>query len=176
MVAFSVLCCRFSRFYIFELFVTIHPIISPGDWSDGSMRPAHSIFQLLIFFALAAPVWSQDVLDRTVLPIPEPQPPVITELDARNVKAPPRSDVRAPKGAPNVIVLVDDMGFGQSSAFGGPIYMHTLDMLAAQGLRYNNFHTTALCSPTRNAPWPTAFDELFDIPPRLSLARRSCLA
>jgi hypothetical protein len=177
MVAFSVLCCRFSHFYIFEPFVTIHPIISPGDWRDGSMRSAHSIFQLLIFFACAAPVWSQDVLDRTVLPIPEPQPPVITELDARNVKAPPRFDVRAPKGAPNVeIVRLDVMGFGQSSAFGGPIHILTLDMLAAQRLRSNNFHTRALCSPTRNALWPTALDELFDIPSRLAFAQRSCLA
>jgi len=110
------------------------------------------VLLFLIFFAIAMPVWSQDGLDRTILPIPEPQPPVFTELDARNVKAPPAFKVTAPKGAPNVvIVLLDDMGFGQSSAFGGPIHMPTLDMLAAGGLRYNNFHTTALCSPTRNA-------------------------
>src|SRR6476659_2888074 len=93
-----------------------------------------------------------DKLDRTVLPIPEPQPPTITELDARNVKAPARFEVKAPKGAPNVvIVLLDDIGFGQSSAFGGPIKMPTLDKLAADGLRYNGFHTTALCWPTRTA-------------------------
>jgi arylsulfatase A-like enzyme len=122
------------------------------DWRKVSVRVSRSILQLLMFFAFAVPVWSQDALDRTVLPIPEPQPPVITELDARNVKAPPLFKVTAPKGAPNVvIVLLDDMGFGQSSAFGGPIHMPTLDMLAAGGLRYNNFHTTALCSPTRNA-------------------------
>ena len=60
--------------------------------------------------------------------------------------------MKAPKGAPNVVVvLLDDIGFGQSSAFGGPIKMPTLDQLAAEGLRYNNFHTTALCSPTRTA-------------------------
>ncbi len=110
------------------------------------------VLQLVVFVALAELGWSQDSLNRTVLPIPEPKPPVITELDARNAKAPPPFKVTAPKGAPNVvIVLLDDMGFGQSSAFGGPIHMPTLDMLAAQGLRYNNFHTTALCSPTRNA-------------------------
>ncbi len=73
-------------------------------------------------------------------------------LDARNAKAPPRFDVKAPAGAPNVlIVLIDDMGFGMSSAFGGPIHMPTVNRLARQGLRYNNFHTTALCSPTRTA-------------------------
>jgi len=91
-------------------------------------------------------------INRTVLPVPEPQSPTITELDARNAKAPPRFEVKAPKGAPNVVVvLLDDIGFGQSSAFGGPCKMPTLDKLAAAGLRYNDFHTTALCSPTRTA-------------------------
>src|SRR5205823_11655258 len=93
-----------------------------------------------------------DSLDRTVLPIPEPQYPPSTELDVRNAKAPPRFEVKAPAGAPNVlIVLIDDMGFGQSSAFGGPIRMPTVERLARGGLRYNQFHTTALCSPTRAA-------------------------
>ncbi len=91
-------------------------------------------------------------IDRTVLPVPEPPVPTYKTLDARDAKAPPRFEVRAPKGAPNVvIVLLDDIGFGQSSAFGGPVKMATLDQLAAEGLRYNNFHTTALCSPTRTA-------------------------
>jgi len=91
-------------------------------------------------------------LDRTVLPIHEPAPPVIKELDARKAKAPPRFEVKAPERAPNVvIVLIDDIGFGASSAFGGPIHMPTLDQLANEGLRYNRFHTTALCSPTRVA-------------------------
>jgi arylsulfatase A-like enzyme len=95
---------------------------------------------------------AQDGMDRTVLPVPEPQVPTITELDARDAKAPPRFAVTAPAGAPNVVVvLLDDIGFGQSSAFGGPIKMATLEKMAAEGLRYNNFHTTALCSPTRTA-------------------------
>ena len=93
-----------------------------------------------------------DALDRTVLPIPEPKRAPITELDVRKAKAPPQFEVKAPTGAPNVlIVLIDDMGFGQSSAFGGPIHMPTLDRLAKGGLKYNKFHTTALCSPTRAA-------------------------
>ncbi len=91
-------------------------------------------------------------MDRTVLPIPEPAYPPITTFDARNATPPPRFEVKAPADAPNVlIVLLDDMGFGQSSAFGGPIDMPTVDALARQGLRYNEFHTTALCSPTRAA-------------------------
>ena len=107
-------------------------------------------------WAFAVPLAGQttvaDKLDRTVLPIPEPKYPPITEPDARNAKAPPRFEVKAPKGAPNVvIVLIDDIGFGHSSAFGGPCRMPTCDKLAANGLRYNRFHTTALCSPTRMA-------------------------
>jgi arylsulfatase len=91
-------------------------------------------------------------LDRSVLPIPEPARKPITELDARKAKAPARFEVKAPQGAPNVvIVLIDDIGFGHSSAFGGPISMPTLEKLAAGGLKYNRFHTTALCSPSRTA-------------------------
>jgi arylsulfatase len=91
-------------------------------------------------------------LERTVLPIKEPAYPAITELDARKAKAPARFEVKAPDKAPNVvIVLIDDIGFGHSSAFGGPINMPTLERLAANGLKYNRFHTTALCSPTRTA-------------------------
>jgi arylsulfatase len=81
-----------------------------------------------------------------------PAPPRITEVDAKKVKTPPWREVEAPEGAPNVVVIViDDMGFGVPSAFGGPVPMPTLDRLARGGLRYNNFHTTALCSPTRAA-------------------------
>ena len=91
-------------------------------------------------------------MDRTILPIAQPKYPAITELDARKAKAPPVFEVKAPKDAPNVvIVLLDDMGFGTTSTFGGPVPMQTLDKLAQGGLRYNNFHTTALCSPTRQA-------------------------
>ncbi|MFH0997318.1 MAG: arylsulfatase [Pseudomonadota bacterium] len=91
-------------------------------------------------------------IDRTMLPIPEPQYPHSTVFDVRNATPPPRFEVKAPANAPNVlIVLIDDMGFGQSSAFGGPIHMPTVDRLANAGLRYNQFHTTALCSPTRTA-------------------------
>jgi arylsulfatase len=104
--------------------------------------------------AAQAPAPAQVILptDRTVLPLPEPQYPHSTVFDVRNATPPPRFEVKAPAKAPNVlIVLIDDMGFGQSSAFGGPINMPTVDRLANNGLRYNEFHTTALCSPTRSA-------------------------
>jgi len=109
---------------------------------------------------LATPAYAQETAqakvvvptDRTVLPIPEPHYPHSTVFNARNATPPPRFEVKAPAGAPNVlIILLDDMGFGQSSAFGGPIHMPTVEGLANSGLRYNEFHTTALCSPTRSA-------------------------
>jgi arylsulfatase len=60
--------------------------------------------------------------------------------------------VQAPQGAPNVVlILIDDAGFGQFSTFGGGVPSPTMEKLAAEGLRYNTFHTTALCSPTRAA-------------------------
>lgn len=90
--------------------------------------------------------------DRTVLPIREPERPTYKELDVRNATPPQRFEVKAPSGAPNVvIVLIDDMGFGVSESFGGPISMPTFESLAENGLRYNRFHTTALCAPTRTA-------------------------
>ena len=120
-----------------------------------SMR--HPIFSTIYLFVailaeLAGPASAQEKLDRTVLPIREPRRPTFSELDARKVKSPPRFEIKAPANAPNVvIVLIDDIGFGGPSTFGGPIRTPTLDRLAAAGLRYNNFHTTALCSPTRAA-------------------------
>ncbi len=61
-------------------------------------------------------------------------------------------EVAAPKGAPNILlILTDDVGFGATSPFGGPVPTATMDRLAKAGLRFTNFHTTALCSPTRSA-------------------------
>ena len=109
-------------------------------------------FMLAVFFTNVASATESTVLDRSVLPIPEPNYPHSKVLDARDATPPPRFEVKAPEGAPNVlIVLIDDMGFGMSSAFGGPIQMPTVEHLASQGLRYNQFHTTALCAPTRTA-------------------------
>jgi arylsulfatase len=104
-------------------------------------------------FTPQAPAQAADHnLDRTKLPIAEPDYPRSNVLDARDTKPPPRFEVKAPAGAPNVlIVLVDDIGFGMPSAFGGPVRMAAAERLSKQGLRYNQFHTTALCSPTRTA-------------------------
>jgi hypothetical protein len=96
----------------------------------------------------------QDRIQRTVLPIPnQPRTGLIT-YDAKDpeTKFPPITQLRPPQGAPNVlIVLIDDAGFGSSSTFGGPCNTPTAELLAASGLKYNRFHTTALCSPSRQA-------------------------
>ncbi|MGV3606046.1 MAG: arylsulfatase [Planctomycetaceae bacterium] len=118
------------------------------------MQRRHWWLGVSCFLALWALATTQgaEAVDRTVLPLAEPKVEFVKELDARNVKPPPRFQVKAPEGAPNVlIVLIDDMGFGQSSAFGGPIQMPNLERLSRGGLKYNQFHTTALCSPTRAA-------------------------
>ena len=89
-------------------------------------------------------------IDRSVLPISAPDQPPITEMDARNATKPVPFHVEAPEGAPNVvIVLIDDIGFGATAPFGGAIETPTFSRLADNGLRFNRFHTTALCSPTR---------------------------
>jgi arylsulfatase A-like enzyme len=93
-------------------------------------------------------------MQREVLPIPDQPYEGTLPLDAKDPDAtfPPIEPLRPPEGAPNVlIVLIDDAGFGSSSAFGGPCQTPTAERLAAGGLKFNRFHTTALCSPTRAA-------------------------
>jgi arylsulfatase A-like enzyme len=97
---------------------------------------------------------SRDTLQRSILPIPDQQHVGLTTYDAKDpdTRFPPIESLRPPTGAPNVlIVLIDDCGFGASSAFGGPIATPNAERLAGNGLKFNRFHTTALCSPTRQA-------------------------
>ncbi|HEY4367127.1 MAG TPA: arylsulfatase [Steroidobacteraceae bacterium] len=94
------------------------------------------------------------ILSRDILPIPDRPHVGLTTYDAKNpdTKYPPIVSLRPPRGAPNVlIVLIDDVGFGASSAFGGPCHTPNAERLAKSGLKLNRFHTTALCSPTRQA-------------------------
>jgi arylsulfatase A-like enzyme len=91
---------------------------------------------------------------RAVLPMPDRAHVGLTTYDAKdpNTSFPPITPVRPPAGAPNVLlVMIDDCGFGAASAFGGPCATPNLEKLAANGLKFNRFHTTALCSPTRAA-------------------------
>jgi len=97
---------------------------------------------------------TSDSIQRQVLPIPDRKPVGLTTYDAKDpdTKFPPITPLRPPVGAPNVLlILIDDVGFGASSVFGGPCQTPNAEKLAADGLRYNRFHTTALCSPTRAA-------------------------
>ncbi len=97
-------------------------------------------------------VAQQAGVDRTVLPVKGPWYPPITTVDARDATAPPLFEVAAPEGAPNVVVvLLDDLGFGGTGATGSVLETPHFDKLATNGLLYNQFHTTALCSPTRQA-------------------------
>jgi arylsulfatase A-like enzyme len=93
-------------------------------------------------------------IQRSVLPIPAQQHVGLTTYDAKDpdTSYPPLEPLRPPAGAPNVlIILIDDCGFGAGSAFGGPCAMPNAERLAAAGLKFNRFHTTALCAPTRAA-------------------------
>src|SRR5512133_3794965 len=97
---------------------------------------------------------AEEKFARNVLPIPDRARTGLITYDAKDpeTKYPPIEQLRPPKNAPNVlIILIDDAGFGASSAFGGPCNMPVAERLAASGLKYNRFHTTALCSPTRQA-------------------------
>jgi len=97
---------------------------------------------------------AEPIQTRAVLPMPDQVPTTGFKYDATDPGRgfPPIEPLRPPAGAPNVIIaLIDDCGFGASTAFGGPVDTPTADRLAAAGLRYNRFHTTALCSPTRQA-------------------------
>ena len=96
---------------------------------------------------------SQDV-QRTVLPIPDQPRKGLILYDAKDPenKYPPIVQLQPPAGAPNILlILIDDAGFGSSSLFGGPCATPNMENLAADGLKYNRFHTTALCSPSRQA-------------------------
>jgi Sulfatase len=106
-----------------------------------------SIFALLLS-VIGIGASAQDVV------LPKPQPPFqgVIGRTVKDSKPDFPKGVEAPQGAPNVLlILTDDVGFGASSPFGGPIATPNLQRLADNGLRYNTFHTTALCSPTRAA-------------------------
>src|ERR1700760_405062 len=94
-------------------------------------------------------------IDRTTLPLRRPpfRGVVNDTLDGSQPDWEHVAPIRAPEGAPNVLlVLTDDAGFGNPSGFGGPVRTPTLDRLAAGGVSYNRFHTTGLCSPAPAGP------------------------
>jgi arylsulfatase len=120
------------------------------------MRTALLVFGSLLVAAIVIVTSNHQVsatpIDRTRLPIAQPISATVTQPLPANAVMPEPWEVRAPEGAPNVvIILLDDIGFGAPSPFGGPVNMPTLQHLADNGLSYNRFHTIALCAPTRGA-------------------------
>lgn len=109
-------------------------------------------FVLIVLTTLASPVLAQEWPDRSTLPIS--LAPFAGKIGETYQESEPdwQEPVSAPEGAPNIVViLLDDVGFGQTSTFGGLIPTPSLDRLASEGLRYNRFHTTAICGPSRAA-------------------------
>jgi arylsulfatase len=103
---------------------------------------------------LATVLAQDEKLDSSGTVLPKPEPPFHGKIGRTVKHSTPDfpKGVRAPEGAPNVLlIMTDDVGFGASGTFGGPIPTPTMDKLAASGLRYNRFHTTSLCSPSRAA-------------------------
>ena len=110
------------------------------------------IFCWALFVAVFASAGIRPASAQEVLPPPTPPFKGHIGLTPKDSTPDFPQGTKAPKGAPNILViLTDDVGFGASSTFGGPIPTPTMDMLAKNGLRYTQFHTTALCSPTRAA-------------------------
>lgn len=113
-------------------------------------------FKLMLAFGVSSVAFAQDEaddrIDRSVLPIaPKPFSGKVAHTAKEATPDWPHA-VRPPKGAPNVLlVMTDDVGFGASSTFGGPVPTPALDRLAQSGVRFANFHTTAMCSPSRAA-------------------------
>lgn len=106
----------------------------------------------LFTLKLAAVANATDTVERSVLPIPEAAFKGRIATTARESTADFPKQIQAPDKAPNVlIVILDDVGFGHAGTFGGAVSTPTMDSLAREGLRYTQFHTTALCSPTRAA-------------------------
>lgn len=120
-----------------------------------SLKKLYLLISLFIFSCAFSEEVSEDI-DRTSIPVPDKPLKTYTEMDIRDVKENELTnvynDIKAPEGAPNVlIILIDDFGFGQSSAFGGPINMPNAEQLAKDGLKYNQFHTVSISAATRTA-------------------------
>src|ERR1700744_6304361 len=110
------------------------------------IAPALAVLTMFCGGALGQSASRRSWADAAVLPYPAPDFHGVIGRTTADSKPDFPQPVQAPKGAPNVLLIVtDDVGFGAASTFGGPIPTPTLDALAARGLKYNRFHTTALC-------------------------------
>ena len=132
----------------------VHDWLIPGTFK-GQHRPGGLAGGIAMLIAVSLLAWLgasplSAEPDRSVLPLEEPTREMSTILDVRDATPPPFFTVEAPEGAPNVLlILVDDLGFGGTSAYGGPVTTASFDAIAKEGLSFLNFHTQATCSPTR---------------------------
>ena len=114
---------------------------------------------LAIWSALLTPAAAAPADEGAVLPFPAKEMPSVTKerLQDSSMKWPTQAE-KLPDDAPNIlIVLLDDVGFGVAETFGGEVRTPALDKLADEGIRFNTFHTTSICSPTRaSLPEPHA--------------------
>ena len=130
----------------------------------SSNRTALAFSAATLMILACAPVGAQQTTGvpgspeaTTTIPgnqLPAPPPPFRGKIERNAAQSTPYWPARIvpPKGAPNILlIMTDDTGFGVSSTFGGVIPTPNLDRIAANGLRYTNFNSTALCSPTRAA-------------------------
>src|SRR5262252_3628492 len=124
----------------------------PGQGGVDHTRERSSVMKWMLAACVLLTGPGGSALAQEVLPRPEPPFKGTIGRTVKESKPDFPKEVQAPAGAPNVLlILTDDVGFGAASTFGGPIPTPTMDRLAKSGLRYNEFHTTALCSPTRAA-------------------------
>jgi arylsulfatase len=125
---------------------------APQQPKDLHMAMNPRVLIVAVAALVAIPGLTAAQVLRDTLPVPDPAFRGQTGLRASDSVKDFPAPVAAPENAPNVLlILTDDVGFGATSTFGGPIPTPTVDRLAAMGIRYNQFHTTALCSPTRAA-------------------------
>src|SRR5262245_10257937 len=119
--------------------------------AESMTIPARKPVAAFLIFLMAATTASQSLAADV---LPQPQPAFKGKIQGSTETSTPDwpQPLRPPEGAPNVLlILLDDVGFADAATFGGIIDTPSLDKLASEGLRYNNFHTTSMCSPTRAA-------------------------
>src|SRR5262249_26562115 len=127
---------------------------SPAGKVDISWRQLLGCTSLIAALAVAATALPRTAASQDTNVLPRPEPPFRGKIERTLQGSVPDfpKGVEAPAGAPNVLlILTDDVGFGATSVFGGPIQTPNFQRIADRGLRYNMYHTTALCSPTRAA-------------------------
>src|SRR5262245_60690594 len=127
---------------------------SPVGKVEINRRRLLGTTSLIAVSAVASSALPRTAASQTPTVLPKPEPPFEGKMGRTVRDSTPDfpKGVEAPAGAPNVLlILTDDVGFGATSTFGGPIQTPNFQRLAASGLRYNMYHTTALCSPTRAA-------------------------